>query len=495
MSICWFSTVTVHESGIAIDGKYTHPGNDRALDGLNYPFPTVLTQEDLIFGGTVNVHYGAWPKPDLYWEQTSAALDLLDVDEESGEARLDVRLYLTGIGGGETPAITILTGDGEELTGAGAASAAQISAFDAENGCFTVTFTGSAPGDVIAEAKIGESTARLRITVTADLLLTASPEALELYVGEQTELTLTVRHSSGAALPEAAAKRLQWGIRLDHGGAEQDVVECRTSDIVYDAERGAFTLPLTGFSAGEASIAITCLYPHTGADGQILSITQKVNLSATVYPNDVLGVTDGVSNRQIRLPYTVPDGTTGYLDRDAADGPAVAGLYLYATRAYTDLSDFTLASATITRGGAALTVGGDGFTEGREYRLKLAGDLLYAGDYDARAITLETAQTDPVTLRLVLERDGVRYTFELGITPELTQYAVDFADEDGNILFTKHAPYGGTVTLTEDETGARRWDIPDAIYEPLTLEVLPADTADDVPDDTDAPEDEPDEEL
>ena len=314
-------------------------------------------------------------------------------------------------------------------------------------------------------------------------------------MGEQTELTLTVRHSSGAALPEAAAKRLQWGIQLDHGGAEQDVVECRTSDIVYDADRGVFTLPLTGFSAGEASIAITCLYPHTGADGQILSITQKVNLSATVYPNDVLGVTDGVSNRQIRLPYTVPDGTTGYLDRDAADGPAVSGLYLYATRAYTDLSDFTLASATITRGGAALTVGGDGFTEGREYRLTLSDNVTSAGDYDLRAITLETARTETVTLRLVLERDGVRYTFELGITPELTQYAVDFADEDGNILFTKHAPYGGTVTLTEDETGARRWDIPDAIYEPLTLGALPADTADDVPDDTDAPEDEPDEEL
>ena len=348
---------------------------------------------------------------------------------------------------------------------------------------------------MIAEAKIGESTARLRITVTADLLLTASPEAPELYVGEQTELTLTVCHSSGAALTQAAAGRLQWSVRLDHGGAEQDVVECRTSDIVYDADRGVFTLPLTGFSAGEASIAITCLYPHTGADGQILSITQKVNLSATVYPNDVLGVTDGVSNRQIRLPYTVPDGTTGYLDRDAADGPAVAGLYLYATRAYTDLSDFTLASATITRGGAALTVGGDGFTEGREYRLTLSDDVTSAGDYDLRAITLETARTETVTLRLVLERDGVRYTFELGITPELTQYAVDFADEDGNILFTKHAPYGGTVTLTDDETGARRWDIPDAIYEPLTLEALPADTADDVPDDTDAPEDEPDEEL
>ena len=89
----------------------------------------------------------------------------------------------------------------------------------------------------------------------------------------------------------------------------------------------------------------------------------------------------------------------------------------------------------------------------------------------------------------------MRYTFELNVMPTETQYAVEFADERGNVLFTKYAPYGGTVTLTEDETGTRRWDIPDAIYEPLTLQALPADTADDVPDDTDAPEDGPDEEL
>ncbi len=479
-----FDTVTVYESGVAIDGKYSHPGSDRALDGLNYPFPTVLTQEDLIFGGNVNVHYGAWPKPDLYWEQTSAALDLLDVEEQTGQALLELKLYLTGIGGGETPAITLLTEDGEALTGPGAASVAAISDYDADGGFYTVTFAGSAPGEIIAEASLGTSTARLRLTVTAALTLTAVPEAPELYVGDETELTLTVRHSTGAALTSAAARRLQWTVQVDSGDAAQDVVECRAGDISYDAGSGDFALPLTGFSAGEAIVTITCLYPYTDADGQILSITQKVNLSATVYPNDVLGLTDGASHRQIRVPHTIPAGTSGYTASAAADSPQTDGLYLYATRAYTDLADFTLASAAIVRGTAELPIGADGYTAGKEYRLTLADGTAYTGDYELRALTLETAQPEPVTLRIVLERDGVRFMLELPVTPEPARYAVDFADEDGNVLFTRYALYGGTVTLTADDpVGTRVWQIPDAIYEPMTLRPVTPPAAEDEPDD------------
>ena len=62
-----FSTVTITEQGQNIDGKYSFPGNDTALQGLNYPFPTVLTQTD-IFGSTVNLHYGRWPRIGLFWE-------------------------------------------------------------------------------------------------------------------------------------------------------------------------------------------------------------------------------------------------------------------------------------------------------------------------------------------------------------------------------------------------------------------------------------------
>ena len=70
-----FDFVTVEENGVRIDGKYSFPGADAGrLDGLNYPFPTILTQLDA-FGRTVNVHYGPWPMHGLYWESTSADLD------------------------------------------------------------------------------------------------------------------------------------------------------------------------------------------------------------------------------------------------------------------------------------------------------------------------------------------------------------------------------------------------------------------------------------
>ena len=60
-----FHTVTTSENGFAINGKYSFPGNEQLLNGLNYPFPTVLTQTNS-FGKTVNVHYGSWPMLGLY---------------------------------------------------------------------------------------------------------------------------------------------------------------------------------------------------------------------------------------------------------------------------------------------------------------------------------------------------------------------------------------------------------------------------------------------
>ena len=99
-----FSTVTVTEQGQNIDGKYSFPGNDTALQGLNYPFPTVLTQTD-IFGSTVNLHYGRWPRIGLLWEENSRKLDLLaDIktkaedstlnDNENGKALLQTHLLV-----------------------------------------------------------------------------------------------------------------------------------------------------------------------------------------------------------------------------------------------------------------------------------------------------------------------------------------------------------------------------------------------------------------
>lgn len=70
-----FSTVTVSENGYTINGKYSFPGNEKLLTGLNYPFPTILTQTNS-FGETVNVHYGSWPMLGLYWVENEGTIDL-----------------------------------------------------------------------------------------------------------------------------------------------------------------------------------------------------------------------------------------------------------------------------------------------------------------------------------------------------------------------------------------------------------------------------------
>ena len=57
-----------------IDGKYSFNAGDTALSGMNYPFPTVITQNDV--NSPVNVHYGAWPFDGAYWENGSTVMNL-----------------------------------------------------------------------------------------------------------------------------------------------------------------------------------------------------------------------------------------------------------------------------------------------------------------------------------------------------------------------------------------------------------------------------------
>lgn len=65
-----------------IDGKYSFNAGDTALSGMNYPFPTVITQNDV--NGPVNVHYGAWPFEGAYWEYGSTVMNLFSNLDQQG---------------------------------------------------------------------------------------------------------------------------------------------------------------------------------------------------------------------------------------------------------------------------------------------------------------------------------------------------------------------------------------------------------------------------
>lgn len=237
-----FEQVTTTENTASINGKYSFPGSDAQLAGLDYPFPTILTQENN--GETVHVHYGAWPKFGIYWQEHQATMDLLadrdtsttglvvgepveeaqEVTEEAAlsaeeteaaeateeteatqtteetlellaldadtlQATLPYRLYVAGVDtrGISAPVYTLLDQEGNEIPESEAGSAAaSILSYDTtlSGDYFNITFLGQHPGTVKVLAAVTQNgveyTALLTLTVTADLKIAVDETRLPL---------------------------------------------------------------------------------------------------------------------------------------------------------------------------------------------------------------------------------------------------------------------------------------------------------------------------
>lgn len=477
-----FSTVTITEQGQNIDGKYSFPGNDTALQGLNYPFPTVLTQTD-IFGSTVNVHYGRWPRIGLLWEENSRKLDLLaDIktkaedstlnDDEDGKALLQTHLLIASSdidGMYQTPEIKLYDENRNELTNDKAAAAVSRITYNNANNCYDVTFIGQNVGTVVAEAKLGNYIARLTIEVTASLKLEASSTNISVYSGDTDTITLTVKDANDKQLLAETEKTLRWEITVDNNGVQQDVIECSKDDIKLNAD-GTFSLPLTGFAAGEATVSITCTYPYGAATAAepAKEVTATLYISATTKPSDVLGLTNGIVYNQISLPHTPKKTTTSYIGTTVEypeNGPVMKGsaLFLYATDEYTDLTGFTVDQIEITAGETTYTVGADGITtdENRTYKVTV-NDQWTTEENDAkfryRAVTVESAAAGEITLKITLKKGDVTYILTAPYTIASNTYTVKFLDTQGNVLLTKTVGYGETPTLTEEDKAKLKAD-------------------------------------
>ena len=469
-----FSTVTITEQGQNIDGKYSFPGNDTALQGLNYPFPTVLTQTD-IFGSTVNLHYGRWPRIGLLWEENSRKLDLLaDIktkaedstlnDNENGKALLQTHLLVASsdVDTSAVPEIKLYDEDRNELTNDKAAATVSRIAYNRENNCYDVTFIGQNVGTVVAEAKLGNYIARLTIEVTASLKLEASSTNISVYSGDTDTITLTVKNANDKQLLAETEKTLRWEIAVDNNGVQQDVIECSKDDIKLNAD-GTFSLPLTGFAAGEATVSITCTYPYGAATAAepAKEVTATLYISATTKPSDVLGLTNGSVYNQISLPHTPKKSTTSYTGTTVEypeNRPAMQGsaLFLYATDEYTDLKGFTVDQIEITAGETTYTVGEDGITTDENHTYKVTVSDKWTTEtndtkFQYRAVKVESAAAGEITLKIVLKNGDVTYNLTTPYTIVSNEYKVKFVTVNSDLVLEKKVSYGEKPTLTEEE--------------------------------------------
>ena len=189
-----FGWVTNMENGSTIHGKYSFPGGDTALQGQDYPFPTVLTQTNSQ-GKEVSLHYGAWPKVGMFWSKGIVSMDLI---ADYGTAVADksaikLELNLSNIPDTLTGELKFAYSDADSKNQVvKVAASKELKTADDKLVGFEVTLVGLNPGASEVTATFGSYTARLMVTVTDDLNV-----VLESALVENNQVKLTLKTPSG----------------------------------------------------------------------------------------------------------------------------------------------------------------------------------------------------------------------------------------------------------------------------------------------------------
>lgn len=415
-----FGTVTVTENGAPIPGKYSFPGaNAEMLDGLDFPFPTILTQKD-VAGRTVNVHYGRWPTSGLYWERTRTTLDLCADRSGEGAPTLTVKLYQypAVTDATDTPKIALVNdtdGQTSNLLGVGTPQ------YDSTAKCWTVTFTGTGrTGLVIARATLGDHTAEMTIDVTQTLLLTSDKAASGVsvrYGGESATVQLTLTDAKNRPIAVKQGESLTWEVTATKQGGGYDpgdvsIVDCGKV-MVKDAANGLYEFTVTGFSGGISTVSVTCTYTYPEGTGW-KSVTARLLLNAKSTRDAVGLVYDLVEDTRV---YTIANGEyRSELNDTPKEGRAdvtvpefsreVGKLYLFAGSGYTKLEDFEV----VTSGLSAVDA------EGKTVAVTATpGAIQTAEGVQYREVTFSGTDEALISGEIVLthKTDGAVYTLHL----------------------------------------------------------------------------------
>lgn len=416
-----FDTVTVTENGAPIPGKYSFPGaGAEMLDGLDFPFPTILTQRD-VMGRTVSVHYGRWPMSGLYWARTRTTLDLCADRTGQGAPTLTVKLYLkpdgTTLSG--TPTLTLVNDtDGQVST----LLDCTAPVYNSAERCWEVTFTGKGrTGLAVARAALGGHTAKLTIDVTQTLRLTndkASSGVTVTYGGGEQTVQLLLTDSKNNPIVVKSGERLVWEVTATKQGGgydpgDESIVECSAVTVV-DAASGLYQFTISGFSSGVSTVTAACTYTYPEGD-ELKTVTARSLLSAKSTRDAVGLVYDAAEDTSV---YTVTSGVYRRAENDVAqqgtadvtvpEFPREAGkLYLFAGSGYTGLGGFTVDLTGLTAvdaagDPAAVTAAG-------------LGDIQSAEGVQYREVLFNSPNTVLISgeIRLTHSTTGIVYTLYL----------------------------------------------------------------------------------
>lgn len=459
-----FDWVSVEENNASIHGKYSFPGSDSELRGQDYPFPTVLTQTD-IFGATVHLHYGRWPKVGMFWKDGITTLDLIaDYDKAAGKSQIETQLVLNNTGltldDGDIKNVTFTYGNG--ATESDVASAHVESVVSGTTPAFKVMLEGKAPGAVEVTATFTKDnktyTARLTLTVTAELNVTLTPAIVDEYVGDETKVTLQALNSRN----EAVTSNIVWAIVSD------DEKIATASSVGTDS-----TTKITGVSEGETSIHVTATVTLGGK-----TYTGTNVLGVTVSQQGVLGIANTASagNPQYVEGKLAKDLKGWYKENaTSAGGPAnkiypdngttapvcESTLFLYGRGQKAKLSSFDVAGITVTAketvGTGTKDVTYDVLDQSNQSKYTVTvGTVSENGKDTLLPLTVRGGKEGPITLTVTLtdrraEAESAAYKLSIPytLTEADTQVTATFAGLNGEPIGTQTVKYGEWATISD----------------------------------------------
>lgn len=455
-----FDWVSVEENNASIHGKYSFPGSDSELRGQDYPFPTVLTQTD-IFGATVHLHYGRWPKVGMFWKDGITTLDLIaDYVQTADKSQIETQLVLNNTGltldANDVENVTFTYGNG--ATESDVASASVKSVVSGTTPAFNVVLEGKAPGAVEVTATFTKNdktyTARLTLTVTAELNVTLTPAIVDEYVGDETKVTLQALNSRN----EPVTSNIVWAIVSD------DEKIAAASSVVADS-----TTKVMGVSEGETSIHVTATVKLGGK-----TYTGTNVLGVTVSQQGVLGIANTASTEYVEgklardLKGWYEENATSaagpakktYPDNGTAAPACESTLFLYGRGQKAKLSSFDVAGITVTAKETTATgemqeKSYDVLTDQSKYTVTV-GTVSENGKDTVLPLTVRGGKEGPITLTVTLtdRRAETGAAYELSIPYTLTeadtQVTATFAGLNGEPIGTQTVNYGERATISEE---------------------------------------------
>ena len=354
----WVTTTL--PSGAPIDGKYSFPGNHPELDGLNYVFPTIVTQRDLVFSRTVNVHYGRWPLSGAYWSEARSEMDIFG-DKEPDELYAYKTLQLINAGD-VAPTAQDFTFDIPNIVAIDsitpAAAPAEAGTYDVRIkalGCnpetknTTVTVTAKGSAKLILEVKANFSVSTNPSEITAPSASIVGVDDATKTLNFLAKAVSTPDRTTGATTDRDYASKAKWDVTVHDGNIGYlDKTSTKTTGH-YDPPTA--NCEVTGNNPGRTQIFVNAKLKYPNND-------QGVDYESSVYlPLQTYGVI-GLSDNNLSSANTVfwnetsrsSTGSTGQ-NKDysaAAQKPTMeddswTDFFLYETYA-----DETLGSMTIT---------------------------------------------------------------------------------------------------------------------------------------------------